>query len=355
MAIIDKNAIARAVLRVAAERGMKNMADNPERGMRYLVDLVGAFSKNELQKSFFDSAITELQNKQSMYYRLFRRMIDEISHPNIITFGINLAYNCWTMGTGIIRKRIESGDYCVPWYLTISLGGNCKLNVEDINSLMETGKELGIYGYVLLIDSGYRHIDTLLSAIKAQKECVCMVLMDSEMVDIRRAELILNCRNVLPLLNMDSAGEFAAAAGIFRERGAFYGGFSRYGAAKKADASKLLKRGELEGCAAVFFVGDAQAQNNNLFQDNLSIDEGRAQISAAVFPVDMYHDFGLIGENRTGRVCMAMVMDDRSVLTRERDSSGINAKIYKLENNLEGIFREAFPKSLSGSAGILKG
>jgi len=339
--IMDKNTVTRAIIKVAAEKGMKNMSENPDRAIRYLVDLAGSFSNSEFQKSFFDAAIEELQNKESMYFKLVKRITEETNPSSIVTFGINLGYNCWTMGAGMIKKYVESKGFYVPWYLAFSLGKDCKLRVFDINALIEQGKKMGIYSYVFIIGSDYSDFDLLVAALKKQKECACMLMADPEMITQQRAEHIFGAQNVMLLLNMENTSEFFAVADRLQQLGCFYGGFSGYGRVKKIDPSELLRSGEQARCATVFFLRNMEDMHDGIFQDSLGINDNRENITAASFPVDLYQDFALIDNNVSGHACMAMIMNDGSVVTADMGKIDAQESCSSLEN----VFKKAFPIS----------
>lgn len=68
---MEKN-ISGMLVETVVKKALKNIKDNPERGIRNLVDRALQFSSGRFQKNFFAVAQAMLQNENSAYYGLVR-------------------------------------------------------------------------------------------------------------------------------------------------------------------------------------------------------------------------------------------------------------------------------------------
>jgi len=70
-----EKSMARMLVETVVKKALKSIQDDPERGIRNLVDMGLQFSEGRFQKNFFTVAQTMLQNENSAYYSLVRNMV----------------------------------------------------------------------------------------------------------------------------------------------------------------------------------------------------------------------------------------------------------------------------------------
>ena len=85
-----ENSMSRILIETIIKRTLRNIKDNPERGIRNLIDMALQFSEGRFQKDFFTAAQTMLQNENSAYYDLVRDMVNRTDSDRLLTFGMNL-------------------------------------------------------------------------------------------------------------------------------------------------------------------------------------------------------------------------------------------------------------------------
>ena len=64
--------ITRLMINTAADRGLKEMTDDPKRALRKLVDMGSEFSTGRFQPEIFSIITNILENEDSPYYKLIR-------------------------------------------------------------------------------------------------------------------------------------------------------------------------------------------------------------------------------------------------------------------------------------------
>ena len=100
-----ENSISKILVESVVKKTLKAMKENPDRGIRNLVDMALQFSDGRFQKDFFAAAQTMLQNENSAYYRLVRDVVTYADADRLCTFGMNLGYNGCTVGAQRIREN----------------------------------------------------------------------------------------------------------------------------------------------------------------------------------------------------------------------------------------------------------
>ena len=70
-----ENSMSRMMVEIVVRKALKSIKDDPERGIRNLVDMALQFSSEEISKRLFSAAQTMLQNENSPYYGLLRDLV----------------------------------------------------------------------------------------------------------------------------------------------------------------------------------------------------------------------------------------------------------------------------------------
>lgn len=144
--------ISRLLIETVVKEGLHNIQDNPERGIRNLIDMAVQFSEGRFQKRFFSIAQYMLQNQNSAYYKLVRDIANNVNSKRILQFGLNLGYNACTMGAHTIRLK-ENELHCnIPWSMFIIIDCDTYENKQkEYHDLFEQGEKLGIYSWMISI------------------------------------------------------------------------------------------------------------------------------------------------------------------------------------------------------------
>jgi len=92
-----ENSMSRILIETVVRKTLKDMKEDPERGIRNLVDMALHFSNGRFQTNFFQVAQTMLKNENSPYYALLRNISSSVDAERLVTFGMNLGYNSCTL------------------------------------------------------------------------------------------------------------------------------------------------------------------------------------------------------------------------------------------------------------------
>lgn len=142
--------ITRKLLEATVDKALRDLQTDTERSVRNLVDLAQNFSNGRFQKDFFSIIQTLLEDQSSAYYALVRRIVNQVDHRTLKTFGINLGYNGCTVGAKTIRQNEQKLRFNIPWSIAFMLDSadGC-VSAEEIARTIEQGKTLGVYTYLL--------------------------------------------------------------------------------------------------------------------------------------------------------------------------------------------------------------
>ena len=149
-----ESSISKILVGSIVKRTLKEMKENPDRGIRNLVDMALQFSDGRFQEDFFTTAQAMLQNENSAYYHLVREVVTHADTDRLYTFGMNLGYNGCTVGAQRIRENEEKLGCNIPWTVPIQVSTDNFADKEPkYQAAIRSGENLGIYSWMLFCGS----------------------------------------------------------------------------------------------------------------------------------------------------------------------------------------------------------
>lgn len=228
---MEAEALTRAVIESAVDRGIREIAEDPSRGLRKLVDLGGMFAKGRFQKRYIGVLRQMLEDGRSPYYAMACSTVRQVEREHLRTFGVNVGWQSWTVGARRIRALEAEGGYNVPWCITFRLGG--AMEAGEYRRLVSQGAEKGICTYFLMAGEDPAHLALALDLAALDPRCAFVLVAPPALLGDNPN--ILTARlNLMVLVDAGLPGWQGAAAGL-RACRRLYGLFRRYGSGTEAE------------------------------------------------------------------------------------------------------------------------
>ena len=171
-----ENSMSRMLVGAIVKKTLRDLKENPERGIRNVVDLALQLVKGRFQHRFFSSAQKMLQNENSAYYRLVRETIAYTDTERLYTFGMNLGYNGCTAGAQRIRENEKKLGCRIPWIVgNVIDPENFRENMDKYDSFIKEGETLGIYTWFFFPSEG---MEALLPLVRNHPDSVFFLMCD---------------------------------------------------------------------------------------------------------------------------------------------------------------------------------
>lgn len=310
----------RAIVRTAVQRGIREVQENPKRGIRKMVDLGSHLSKGRFQKSIFQVMQKELSNPSSAYYALTMHVVSTVRPEFIEHFGINIGYNSWTHGAEVIRQHEAEHKYNVPWCMVLDLERGVGF---DVDSVMSQGEQLGIYTYFVFTGDPTA-VAGLFPIFNKHRDCAVFLLMPDYRLPQVNYE---NVGNVMMLLPCADEGTIKSAKELARRR-CLYGLWTRY---DEQNAAHILN-GDLEKLAValgapVVFVAPAADTSAEVMKSISDYTwQVRESMKTPAFVVELFSTIEEIDRVISVESCMLGIAADGTVFTAQGLNENINIK-----------------------------
>ena len=285
-----KQDLARVAIELAVKRGIEDIRTDHKRSIRRLVDLGNHFANGRFHKYFFNLVQTMLEDEDSAYYHLVSEIVNRVDAATIATMGINIGYNSWTVGAKTIRANEAELGFNIPWAISFFLdseAGDSALSIEQIESVLEQGKQLGIYSYILFLERESGDLEPLFSLFERQPDCA-FALLHRRCATARLP--VEPVHNVIQLFPLDEG--FSACAEALREGGGLFGSYLSYGETEarhilSGEWTRELERADCHFAAAISQPGCPQSVQETVQEH---INAVRANQQHAVFVCDLFAD-----------------------------------------------------------------
>lgn len=301
---MKSDVMTRTFISAAVDKGFKDIARDPKRSVRQLVDLGTFFAKGRFQRYFFDIFGEMLHNEHSSYYKLVHDLVVETDQKQLKTFGMNMAYNSWTVGAKIVRALEQTSGHNVPWTLVFRLDAGGTLSVEMLDDVIRQGKELGIYCYVFFCGEDYQPL-ALAPLFRKYRDCAFLMFMQDSQVDEQLAKKMLEVKNTLACIRCDDS-HFLEKSALLRGNNCFFAAWCLYhnDCSDEKYKKKILPQILQAKAPFFFFVADedCSVKTQECMRD-YTIHTRQLQRDP-VFCIDFYTDIAFIDHVISSDACV---------------------------------------------------
>lgn len=330
--------ITRILVESTLRKTLKDIKDSPKRSIRNLVDLGLNFTKGRFQKPFLETVQKMLENEHSPYYDLILDTVYNVNHERLITFGMNVGYNGCTKGAKKIREIENTEKYNIPWSVSLEIDGKSYLyNEEKYFSIIEQGKNLGIYTWLIFSDS---NVKSILSLAKKHSDCAFAFFCDEKDIGNNILDEAEKLYNIMFVVRYDE--NMANAITLLRERQMLHSVFIPYDDSKAKDITSGDFFEGIEDLHPVFtgLLPTRKCSKSVREQAYNYVIGARKSQELQTILWDIYSDSNFIDGIISDNACAAAFDKNGNFVAFDRDNEDINYNIFELK--LVDIFKAVF-------------
>ncbi len=344
---VKQSSITKIMIETAINKTLDDIENNPERSIRNLVDLGSNFAKGEFQRKFFERAMAVLENEDSHYYALAKKMVFGTDRAKLKAFGVNIGFNSLTLGSEIIRKKEAQCGYNIPWAITIHANeASGVLSKEIIQRVITQGKEEGIFSYLFDIKVNAAFLPKLCTLIKDEPHCAFVVYLEPSVLLDRTAKELIALKNVMISVHSEGKG-LADAVDALKKNRCLWGVHRYYADSEDAEqicSGKWISEMANFGCVFVFAFTAPDCPKDLCRDVNSYIMDVRSQQTAPAFVMNYYTDNLFIDKIISDDSCFMGIASDGTITACEEfyeqktDQSILNASLSDIlsRHNLKG-------------------
>ncbi|MBR4742658.1 MAG: radical SAM protein [Oscillospiraceae bacterium] len=214
---------------IATRFGLKTAFDyigkDPEKNLPKLMKWVDWFAGDgpnsfEKQRDVVRRVVNDPENNM---YKLLVSLYDDLD-PNVLkTVFENFVLNANLKGWPIQEEMRKKYECNIPWTILLDPTSACNLHCagcwaaeygkrlnltyNEIDSIIEQGKEMGVYFYIYTGGEPLVRKNDLISLAFKHRDCVFMTFTNGTLIDEAFADDLLEVRNFVPVLSVEGFEE----------------------------------------------------------------------------------------------------------------------------------------------------
>jgi len=308
--------IKKFLLESTIDKVLKEVAVEPRRAIRKLVEMGSRFGGSGLSAQLVQKAEHLSANENSCYYPLIEDLAANTDHAKLKTFGLNLGYNAWGNGIKYLRQRQTQLNTLLPWNLIVQIASSQKLN--EVDRLIKEGKKLGIYFYILDLRKSTTFSCSVTSLMRSHADCAFVVLVPTNQIIPQNMGAVMACRNVLLMIDSQNSNFFAAAA-LLRQHHCFFAAFCTY---EDGTVTDLVQGQWLEPILKakvplLFLLAEKNTSEEAIELSARYVNYERQMQRYPLLLIDFVADGKLINKHIYGKECNRICVIDADALSAE--------------------------------------
>ncbi|MBR2188531.1 MAG: hypothetical protein IJ860_03885 [Eubacterium sp.] len=315
------NNITRAIIDATVDRSLREVAEDPQRSIRKLADMGRHFSTNS---GFLDDVYEIMQdllrNDDSPYYTAIGRLLRSADRKGLKNFFINLGYNSLTFGGKIIRKEEAENDFQIPWCLVLHLNPahQNSINAADIHHFVEQGNQLGIYTFIILLESTGTKTTDLLHIFAENTDSAFICFLPDGKLDDAQLRQMRSCTNTLFLFgaDMETTEENLPRMQGQKLLAGIYGTYTDENAGEWISGKRMESLNQ-HNAAIAFLVPDETCSQETKLRMGQCVRKLRTQPLYPFIPFELSCDVTEIKKIVSDNACYFELLENGDILTKD--------------------------------------
>ena len=268
--------IKNAATQAAIKSALKYLEKNPEENLPKLMAWVDRFA-GEGPDSFpaqRDAVRAVVNNPDSNMYRLIMNLFHDVDGGVLRTFFTNFILNANLIGWPVQEEYQKKYGCNIPWAILLDptsacnlhctgcwaaeYGNRLNLSLEEIDSIIRQGKEMGVYLYIYTGGEPLVRRKDLITLCERHQDCVFLSFTNATLIDEEFADDMLRVKNFVPAISVEG---FEQATDARRGEGTYQ---------KVIAAMELLRRKRLVfGLSCCYTSANLDSISSDAFLDQM--------------------------------------------------------------------------------------
>ena len=207
-----------AIKKFGLEQAFNYMYKDPEKNLSKIMDWADKFSNGEFASQ--RKAIREaIENPDHPYHSFILHVVNDIDPEVMKTAAVNLFINASLIGWDKQEFYRKQYNCNIPWAILLDPTSACnlhctgcwaaeygnKLNLtfEEIDSIIQQGKELGVYMYIYTGGEPLVRKKDLIRICEKHEDCVFLCFTNATLIDEAFADEMLRVKNFIPAISLE--------------------------------------------------------------------------------------------------------------------------------------------------------
>ena len=209
----------RKAYEIAIDGTLKFINKDREKNLLKLVDISEKFMGNTFQKSTYEATRRMIQNPDEKWMKYLNRALDELN-PHVIKMNaLNLGFEAAFRGYKKTLEMEKIHQCNIPWIILMDPTSACNLHctgcwaaeyghqlnlsLDDIDSIIRQGKELGTYMYIYTGGEPLTRKKDVIKICEMHPDCAFLSFTNGTLIDEEFCQDMLRVKNFVPAISLE--------------------------------------------------------------------------------------------------------------------------------------------------------
>ncbi len=218
--------VSSTIKKFGLEQALNYLYKDPEKNLRVLMDWADRFSGGGFPRQ--RKMIREIiEDENHPYHSFIYKLLDEVDPDVLKTVFVNFFINTSLDGWKKQEEYRQKYKCNIPWAILLDptsacnlhctgcwaaeYGNKLNLSYDEIDSIIEQGKEMGIYMYIYTGGEPLVRKNDIIKLCEKHDDCVFLCFTNATLIDEEFADNMLRVKNFIPAISLE--GNEAATDG----------------------------------------------------------------------------------------------------------------------------------------------
>lgn len=211
-----------ALKKYGLEKAFDYIYKDPDKNLVKLIDWADKFSDGQLesQRELVREVMT---NKDHPYHSFIQKIINDVDPDVTKTLAVNFFINACLGGWKTQEANRKKYDCNIPWAILLDptsacnlhctgcwaaeYGNKLNLSYDEIDNIIQQGKELGVYLYIYTGGEPLVRKKDLIKLCEKHSDCVFLCFTNATLIDEEFADEMLRVGNFVPAISLEGFEE----------------------------------------------------------------------------------------------------------------------------------------------------
>lgn len=230
------NSVTTTIQKFGLEQAFKFLYKDPDKNMLKIMDWADKFAGDQfvIQRKMIREAMTNLEHP---YYGFIRHVLNDID-PNVMkTTAVNFFIHAALVGWPKQEENRKKYGCNIPWAILLDptsacnlhctgcwaaeYGNKLNLSFDEIDNIIQQGKELGVYLYIYTGGEPMVRKKDLIRLCEKHNDCVFLCFTNGTLIDEVFADDMLRVGNFIPAISLEgfeSATDLRRGNGVIKKQ-----------------------------------------------------------------------------------------------------------------------------------------
>ena len=219
MEILDLSLFKAKAQAYGLRKAFDYVVANPDENLDKLLDMVLKLDFNGAMGKKTQVIYDILSKREGVWYDFIMKVLKEINPNQRDKFIDNVAINATLFGWNKAKSLSKKYDCNIPWAILMDptsacnlhctgcwaadYGNKLNLSLYEMNSVIEQGKELGVYAYIFSGGEPLVRKKDIISLCKKHPDCFFLAFTNGTLIDDEFADELAEVGNFIPAISIE--------------------------------------------------------------------------------------------------------------------------------------------------------